>query len=261
MRTVVVGTNPRAGAIAAALGVPAAETAPAQADLVVVCVEEYARIPPLPDGADIVNLTSGTSGQAAGAANLFTGRYLDGALMAHPEHVGRPETVLVYSGSPEVFARNESQLARLGSATYLGPDAGTASLYDAAMLNFAWATLAGYLQTAALLTSAGVAARAFTPMLNEWLRTTVADVIDDYAGQIDAGSYPGEEEWLELDEPLMRDLITVTEQRGMDAALPKVVQALTARGIAAGRGAESFASLVEVIRGGGPGPIDRPATA
>lgn len=255
----VIGTNPRAAAIAAALAVPATDTVAGHADLVVVCVEDYSLVPRLPGDADIVNLTSGTSEDAARTADLFPGRYLDGALMAHPEHVGRPETVIVYSGSPDVFARTEKQLARLGSATYLGPAAGTASLYDAAMLNFAWATLTGYLQTAALLTSEGVAARAFTPMLNEWMRTTVAAVIDDYADQIDTGQYPGDEEWLELDEPLMRDLITVTEQRGMDAALPKVVQDLTARGIAAGHGAESFASLVEVIRGGGPGA--EPATA
>nr|WP_052478858.1 NAD(P)-dependent oxidoreductase [Kibdelosporangium sp. MJ126-NF4]CEL20972.1 3-hydroxyisobutyrate dehydrogenase [Kibdelosporangium sp. MJ126-NF4]CTQ95514.1 3-hydroxyisobutyrate dehydrogenase (EC 1.1.1.31) [Kibdelosporangium sp. MJ126-NF4] len=253
----VIGTNPRAKAIAAALAVPATESLTGQADLVVLCVEDYSRIPRLPGEADIVNLTSGTSEQAAEAANLFPGRYLDGALMAHPEHVGRTDTVLVYSGAPEVFARNEKHLTRLGSATYLGPDAGTASLYDAAMLNFAWATLTGYLQTAALLTGAGVEARTFTPMLNQWLKTTVADVIDDYAGQVDEGRYPGDEEWLELDEPLMRHLIAVTEQRGLDAALPRVVQSLTAQGIAAGRGSESFASLVEVIRGGG---LQRPAT-
>ncbi|CAM3335434.1 NAD(P)-dependent oxidoreductase [Kibdelosporangium persicum] len=254
MRTVMVGANPRGKAIAAVLG--ASESGLQQADLVVLCVEDYAQIPELPPGPDVVNLTSGTSEQAVEAGIRFGARYLDGALMAHPEHVGRPETVLVYSGSREVFDRHSELLARLGRTTYLGPDPGTASLYDAAMLNFAWATLIGYLQTATLLGTASVRAETFTPLLTDWLKSTVVDVISDYAGQIDAGRYPGDEEWLELDAPLMRHLITATEQRGLDSALPRLIESLTARGIAAGRGAESFASLVEVIRGGGP----RPAT-
>ncbi|MCE7006664.1 NAD(P)-dependent oxidoreductase [Kibdelosporangium philippinense] len=239
MRTVVIGANARAKAIADALD--------PVSGLVVVCVEDYSSIPDLPAGVDIVNLTSGTSFDAVQAAQRFPDRYLDGALMAHPEHVGLPETVLVYSGSAEVFARHEQTLAQLGSAIYLGPDPGTASLYDAAMLNFAWATLIGYLQTAALL---DVEAKTFTPLLTQWLKSTVVDVIEDYAGQIDAGRYPGDEEWLELDEPLMRHLIAATEQRGLDSGLPRLIQSLTARGIAAGHGRESFASLVNVIRAG-----------
>ncbi|WP_143446972.1 imine reductase family protein [Kibdelosporangium aridum] len=246
MRTEVIGANPRAKAIADAL-----EPVAGQAELVVICAEDYSTVPDVPPGPDIVNLTSGTTEEAVEAAKRFPGRYLDGALMAHPEHVGRPETVLVYSGSPDVFARHEKTLARLGSATYLGPDPATASLYDAAMLNFAWATLIGYLQSAALV---NVEARTFTPLLTQWLKSTVADVIEGYAGQIDAGSYPGDEEWLELDEPLMRHLIVATEQRGLDSALPRLIHSLTTRGIEAGSGAESFASLVEVIRGGGQLP-------
>ncbi len=84
------------------------------------------------------------------------GHYLDGALMAHLEHVGQPETVLVYSGSHEVFQRHQGSLAHIGGATYLGPAPGTAALYDVAMLNFAWATLIGFLQTSALLGTAQV---------------------------------------------------------------------------------------------------------
>lgn len=250
----VVGVNPRGEALAGALGVPAAEGF--DAELVVVCAEDHAGLWPLLarelTGRDLVNLTSGTSAEARQTAELVTargGRYLDGALMAHPEHVGSPETVLVYSGDAEVFQRHRAVLARLGGATYLGADPGTAALYDVAMLNFAWAALTGYLHTAALLGADGVRAETFTPLLAHWLRTTVVEVIEDYAGQVDDGVYPGGQEWLELDFPLMRNLVRASEERGLDAALPRLVAELTARGIAAGFGRESFASLVEVIRG------------
>ncbi|QWF80036.1 imine reductase family protein [Amycolatopsis sp. CA-230715] len=272
----VLGANPRGAAIAGALAraghavtlldpagrpepgtVPdgvatagAPESAPA-GNLVVLCAEDYDALWRLldrfPDPDALVNLTSGTSEQARAAASGRT-EYLDGALMAHPEHVGDDGTVLVYSGSEEAFRRHEDLLSRLGRATYLGADAGTAALYDLAMLNFAWATLLGYLQTAALLGTAGVPARTLTPLLTHWLSTTIADVIADYGGQIDAKEYPGDGEWLELDAPLMTNLVRATENSGLHAALPRLIESLTAEGIAAGLGKQSFASLVEVIR-------------
>lgn len=225
------------------------------ARLLVLCAEDYGVLEQLPSDSlsslDIVNVTSGTSEQAqqiAARVEALGGRYLDGALMAHPEQVGRAETVLVYSGSDEVFRRRESVLATLGRTIYLGSDAGIASLYDVAMLNFAWATLLGYIQAATLLATAGISAATVTPMMTDWLKTTVVEVIDEYAGQIDARSYPGDEEWLELDAPLMEHLIQATEERGLDAALPRLIESITAKGITAGHGKESFASLTEVLR-------------
>jgi 3-hydroxyisobutyrate dehydrogenase-like beta-hydroxyacid dehydrogenase len=260
----VIGSNPRATALATTLtraGLAVTTRAPggpatlATARLVVLCVEDYDELNSLLDqlltGHQVVNLTSGTSAQAREAAarvSALGGQYLDGALMAHPEHVGNADTVLVYSGAAEVFENNETLLRHWGSATYLGADAGTAALYDVAMLAFAWATHLGYLHTAALLGTAGVAAKTMTPLLTGWLRTTVADVIEEYAGQIDNRTYPGDEEWLELDAPLMDHLVQASEEHGLDPALPELVVSLTAKGINAGRGKESFASLVEVIR-------------
>jgi 3-hydroxyisobutyrate dehydrogenase-like beta-hydroxyacid dehydrogenase len=245
------GTLPRADSPIAAVDA---------ASLVVVMADDYAaarnqldQIGPSIAGRDVINLTSGTSGDALEAARVVSalgGRYLDGALMAHPEHVGNTDTVLVYSGSRQVFDRHKGALGALGGATYLGDDAGTAALYDLAMLNLAWATLLGYLQTVALLTSAGVAATTVTPQLTRWLGTTVADVIIGYAREVDEGRYPGDEEWLELDAPLMDHLIEVTSKRGLDGRLPQLIKDLTAQGIDAGHGADSFGSLIDVIRSG-----------
>ncbi|MGW0517054.1 imine reductase family protein [Crossiella sp. NPDC003009] len=250
----VVGINARGAGLAGALGVVAGDSF--DAGLVVVCAADHEELWALLardlGGRDLVNLTSGTSAQARETAARVAargGRYLDGALMAHPEHVGRPETELVYSGDAAVFEQHRAALDRLGNATYLGADPGTAALYDIALLNFAWATLIGYLHTAALLTADGVQAGAVTPMLTRWLRGTVSEVVADYAEQVDHGAYPGEQEWLELDWPLMANLVRASEERGLDPALPRLVESLTARGVAAGFGSASFASLVEVIRG------------
>ncbi|WP_194818017.1 NAD(P)-binding domain-containing protein [Nocardia sp. XZ_19_385] len=200
---------------------------------------------------DVVNLTSSTESQVRQLATQVTargGRYLGGALMGHPEHVGRSETVLVYSGSPDLFQQHRQVLETLGSATFLGSDPATATLYETAMLNFAWATLVGYLHSAALLRTADIPAMTMTPLLTHWMSTTIAPVISDYAQQIDGRRYPGAEEWLELDAPLMDHLIQTAEERGVDPRLPQLVRSLTRAGIAAGFGAQSFASLIEIVR-------------
>jgi 3-hydroxyisobutyrate dehydrogenase-like beta-hydroxyacid dehydrogenase len=228
--------------------------------LLVLCVEDYIAARRILEqvaddlpGHDVINLTSGDSAQADELSDWVTdsgGRYLDGALMAHPEHVGNADTVLVFSGSEAVFGSTEALLGQFGTAYYLGPAAGTASLYDAALLNFAWATLTGFLYSAALLQTAEVRASSVAPMLTHWLKTTVTDVIGDYAHQVDHGQYPGAEEWLELDHPLMGHLVRAHEMRGLDAALPQLVAGLTSRGIDAGHGSDSFASLIEIIKQG-----------
>ncbi|MBB5081581.1 NAD(P)-dependent oxidoreductase [Nonomuraea endophytica] len=281
VRTSVIGLNPRGAALAKAIAAAGhdvvvwdeagASAEPVEdvrradspqaaftASLVLMCLDDYdavqrvlGRAGPHLVSADLVNLTSGTSEQAQRAAAWVRargGHYLDGALMAHPEHVGQPETVLVYSGSREVFERRHSSLAHLGGATYLGPAPGTAALYDVAMLNFAWATLIGFLQTAALLGTAQVQATTVAPLLTHWLSTTVTEVITDYARQVDDHRYPGDQEWLELDAPLMDHLVDAVRARGLDTALPELIQSLTARGIDAGHGKDSFASLVEILR-------------
>ena len=242
---IVIGSNPRAQALRDALA-----TTTGTHDLVLLCVDDYAAaeaaLADQPGDRDVINLTSGTSAQATRLASR--GRYLDGALMAHPEHVGDPATVIVYSGSEAVFERHRERLAAFGQAVYLGPDPGTAALYDLALLNLAWATLTGFIQTAALLGTAGIRVAEVTPMLTGWLAGTVSEVVTDYAGQIDRGRYPGDGEWLELDAPLMDHLVDTTRELGLDETLATTVRTLTRRAIDAGHGKHSFASLIEIIR-------------
>lgn len=55
----------------------------------------------------------------------------------------------------------------------------------------------------------------------------------------------------------MDHLVEAAEERGIDSELPRLIRALTHRGIAAGHGADSFASLIDVIAKS-PRPDDDP---
>ncbi|AXB41811.1 hypothetical protein A4R43_04115 [Amycolatopsis albispora] len=161
--------------------------------------------------------------RAQGTAALTLVTLAEAAQVSRPvvyEHFGTREGASRARGRPRdggclqwtrgVFDRHRDRLAAFGQAVYLGGDPGAAARYDLALLNLAWATLAGFVQTAALLGTAGIRAGEVAPLLTGWLAGTVSEVITDYAGQLDRGSYPGDGEWLELDAPLMDHLVETT---------------------------------------------------
>ncbi|WP_158853656.1 NAD(P)-dependent oxidoreductase [Saccharothrix deserti] len=222
--------------------------------LVVVCLSDAASVrealaPHRAElvGRTLVNLTSGTSDEAR-ELSTWTGDYLDGAIMAIPGVIGRPEAFLLFSGSPEAFGKHRDSLDRLGSATFFGEDPGLASLYDVALLGVMWGTLNAFLHGAALLGTAKVDATAFAPFANQWVGS-VTGFISAYADQIDRGAYPAEDATLETHLGTMKYLVRESAAAGIDTDWPARIQALTERAIDGGHAGTSYASLIEVFRG------------
>ncbi|MEV0316866.1 NAD(P)-dependent oxidoreductase [Streptomyces sp. NPDC050658] len=236
------------------------EEAVAAAPLIVACVLDYPALhtvlDPVAAGglADkaLVNLTSGSPEQAgetaAWAATLGLG-YLDGAVMTTPPGVGTPEMMFLYSGSGDVFEAHRPALAALGDPLYLGAEPGRAALYDVALLGLMWATFTGWLHGTALL-GADAKAADFAPVAIRWLSHAVAGFMTTYAPQVDAGRYPGDDATVDVQIAAIDHLIHAAADRGVDNALPELLKATMERAAAAGHGPDSFASVIEVLRGG-----------
>ncbi|WP_030763712.1 NAD(P)-dependent oxidoreductase [Streptomyces griseus] len=236
---------------------PSAADAIAAAPLVVVCLTDYevfhAVLDPLGDalrGKTVVNLTSGHSDGARTTAAWAADRgaaYLDGAIMAIPPVIGTEHATLLYAGPQEVFDAHEATLAALGKATHLGADHGLASLYDVALLGIMWGVLNSFLHGTALLETAGVKAETFAPLANNWIGA-VTNFVSAYAGQIDEGTYPAHDATIDTHWATMVHLIHESEATGASAELPRFVKELTDRAIAAGRGGDSYAAMIEQFR-------------
>ncbi|WP_412079573.1 NAD(P)-dependent oxidoreductase (plasmid) [Streptomyces xanthophaeus] len=241
----------------AALGASVAPTvgdAIRASSLTIVCLTDFAAVrdtigPHRAElaGRTLVNLTSGTSGEARETA-AWTSDYLDGAIMAIPEVIGRPEAFLLFSGSSGAFDSHEDTLKRLGNSVFFGEDPGLASLYDVALLGVMWGTLNAFLHGAALLGAAKVDASAFAPFANQWV-SSVTGFVSAYADQIDRGAYPAEDAALETHLATMKYLVRESAAAGIDTDWPARIQALTERAIDAGHTGASYASLIEVFRG------------
>ncbi|MEU0404244.1 NAD(P)-binding domain-containing protein [Streptomyces sp. NPDC006197] len=222
--------------------------------LVVVCLSDTAAVrdtlgPYRTEltGRSLVNLTSNTSDEARDLAT-WPGDHLDGAIMAVPEVIGRPEAFLLFSGARPAFEKHRDTLLRLGGATFFGEDPGLASLYDVALLGVMWGTLNAFLHGAALLGTAGVDAAAFAPFANQWVGS-VTGFVSAYADQIDRGAYPADDAALETHLATMKYLVRESAAAGVDTDWPARLQALTERAIDAGYAGTGYASLVEVFRG------------
>ncbi|MFE0736366.1 NAD(P)-dependent oxidoreductase [Streptomyces sp. NPDC058855] len=257
--TVFNRTAGKAGPLVARGARHAASVAEAVAasELVVVCVLDYAAVRELLApvagglrGRVLVNLTSGSPEQAreqaAWAAGLGIG-YLDGGVMTTPPGVGDSANMILYAGSPALLAAHRDTLAVLGDPVDLGADAGLASLYDAGLLGLMWSVFGGWLHATALTGADGVPAKDFTEVAVRWLRT-VAWFMSGYAGQIDAGAYPGDDATIDVQVAAIGHLLHAGEARGVDDRLPRLHLELMREAVAAGHGGDSYARIIEAFR-------------
>ncbi|MEU9602876.1 NAD(P)-binding domain-containing protein [Streptomyces sp. NPDC048057] len=201
-------------------------------------------------GRSLINLTSGSPEQALEAvewARRYGVEYLDGAIMTTPPGVGSPDVMFLFSGDRTVFDAHRSALEALGDPRYLGAEPGLASLYDTALLGLMWATMTGWLHGTAVVTAEGTKATDFTAVATRWLGT-VNTFITRYAGQVDRGGYPGDDATVDVQVAVIDHLLHAAEARGVDNALPRLLKSLMERASAAGHGADSYGSLIEVLR-------------
>ncbi|MFD0416002.1 NAD(P)-dependent oxidoreductase [Streptomyces sp. NPDC127108] len=231
------------------------------AELVIACVLDYDALhtvlDPVADrlaGRALVNVTSGSPEQARDFRDWAEARgatYLDGAIMTTPPGVGSPDMMFLYSGSQDTFTAHKETLDVLGDALFLGTDPAVASLYDAALLGLMWATFNGWLHGTALVGADKVAAADYTVLANRWLGGAVSGFLTRYAAQIDEGDYPGDDATVDVQIATIDHLIHAAADRGVDNALPELLKASMERAKALGHGGDSYASVIEVLRGKG----------
>ncbi|MGI5339267.1 NAD(P)-dependent oxidoreductase [Streptomyces sp. CA-181903] len=234
----------------------------AAAPLVVVCLSTYEAVREVLSpcaaglaGRTLVNFASGSPVQARDAADRAGAlgvRYLDGAVLTTPSHVGRPDSLQLYGGPRPAFDGHRGVLAALGDPVYLGDDPALPAVHDIALLGLLWSTLTGWLHGVALTGAdgpgGGVSATAFTGVAGRWMKT-VGRLMEECAPQVDAGEYPAGEFPLGQHLMLMGLLRHAGELRGVESGLPQAFLKLAGRAVEDGHGADGYARLIEYVRG------------
>ncbi|MFJ9615895.1 NAD(P)-dependent oxidoreductase [Streptomyces noursei] len=205
-------------------------------------------------GRVLVNLSSDTPDKARAAARWAADHgavQLTGGVTVPPSGIGRPESSTFYSGPREVFDAHRPVLEVVtGKADYRGEDPGLAALYYQMGMVMFWTSMLGYWQAIALADANGLAA---SDILGHAVETanSLPGFFTFYAERIDAGAHQGDVDRLAMGLASVEHVLHTNADAGVDTALPAAVVEIFRRGIKAGHGADSFSSLLELMKKGG----------
>lgn len=218
-------------------------------------------------GKAVIQLTSGSPRLAREEARWVEAQgagYLDGAIMATPDFIGKPETALLYSGSRDIYERHNRLLFALGGGTsYVGDVPGQASALDTALLTQMWGGLFGALQGIAVAEVEGLDLETFRSHLSAF-KPVVDAALFDLVDRTNARRFAGDDATLAslgAHYSAFQHLLEACEERGLNAAMPRAMDSIFRQALTLGRMEDDFASLAPLFRNGSPSQSREPANA
>jgi len=230
----------------------------AASPLVIACLTTYddtiQALEPAVDalsGRTLITLNSGIPTHVRQMADWATGhgaRYLDGAIKNVPQAVGKPDTLLYYSGDKALFDDHEATLRVLGGDTvYLGSEPDLAALYETAVGGILLPTLVGFFQGAALITKRGLPASSLVPYSIKWLEM-VNSVLPTLAEEIDSGDYSQPFSSVGLFHQAIDDEYQMGKDENIDVSWQAPMHDLLKRAVAEGHADHNISALVEMFK-------------
>jgi 3-hydroxyisobutyrate dehydrogenase-like beta-hydroxyacid dehydrogenase len=233
---------------------PRVASAVSASPIVLVCVEDYTvtrsllgteEVAPALAGRVLVELSTGTPQDARDAEAWARERgagYLDGAIMATPSQIGRPDTPIFVSGAETVFRRSEPVLRTLaGNLMYMGESVGSASAWDLATLSC--------LHGARVFESEGLRVSDLGSMIAD-IAPILGEMIRHAGAVIQTGTYENPESSVKTCTVAFELSVKHAREARINAEFPTFALGLSKRATAAGYGEEEFAALIKVLREG-----------
>jgi 3-hydroxyisobutyrate dehydrogenase-like beta-hydroxyacid dehydrogenase len=240
---------------------PSAASAVGVSPIVLVCVEDYKvtrnivgmeEVAAVLAGRVLVELSSGTPQDARDAEAWARERglaYLDGAIMATPSQIGRPDTPMFVSGAETAFRRSEPVLKILaGNLIYMGESVGSAAAWDLATLSCLFGAILGFFHGACIFESEGLRVgdlgaliADISPVLGEMIR---------HAGEvIQTGTFDRPQSSVKTCTVAFELFMKQAREAGINAEFPTFGLGLFKKAMAAGYGEEEVAAFIKVLRG------------
>lgn len=231
-----------------------------RADIVLVILNDYetaAALLKAPEAAAalrgklIVQLTSGTPAQAralAAWARKHDIRYLDGAIMAPPDLIGKPDCLILYAGASGEFAEQRGWLEALaGHTVHAGEDVGLAAALDSALLVNYWGALFGVLYGVAVSQAEQIPLDVYAGHVRA-LSPVIADGVIDVIERVRSSNFATTPATIETHRAALTHLREICAQHGIDRgildAFHRVLQSASDRGLAQ----HDFSALSGIIR-------------
>jgi 3-hydroxyisobutyrate dehydrogenase-like beta-hydroxyacid dehydrogenase len=242
------------GTVLAASALAAVQASP----VVLVCVADYAAsraILAAPGVADalrgkvLVQLSTGTPQDAREDWAALSGvAYLDGALLATPSQIGRPDTPLFISGEERALAACRPVLeAVAGNIQYMGEPIGNAAAWDLATLSCMFGAMSGFFHGVRICESEGLKVNAFSQMIGA-ISPVLGEMISAEGEAIHANRYGDPESSMATCAGSGRLFVKQAREAKLDASFPNFLMAMFDRSLNAGLANERLAAMVKVLR-------------
>jgi 3-hydroxyisobutyrate dehydrogenase-like beta-hydroxyacid dehydrogenase len=240
---------------------PSAASAVGVSPIVLVCVEDYkvtrnivgmAEVAPVLAGRVLVELSSGTPQDARDAEAWARERgvdYLDGAIMATPSQIGRPDTPMFVSGAETAFRRTEPVLKTLaGNLIYMGESVGSAAAWDLATLSCLFGTIVGFFHGARIFESEGLGVADLGALIAD-ISPVLGEMIKHAGEVIRTGTFDRPQSSVKTCMVAFELFMKQAREAGINSEFPTFGLGLFKKAMAAGYGEEEVAALIKVLRG------------
>jgi 3-hydroxyisobutyrate dehydrogenase-like beta-hydroxyacid dehydrogenase len=247
----------REGAVLA----PSVAAAVSASPVVLVCVEDYKITRSILATEEVahaladrvlVELSSGTPQDARDAEAWALERgvdYLDGAIMATPSQIGRPDTPIFVSGAESAFRRSEPVLRSLaGNLIYMGESVGSAAAWDLATLSSLFGAIVGFFHGARIFESEGLHVGDLGSMIAD-ISPLLGEMIKHAGDVIQTGIFDRPQSSVKTCTVAFELFVKQAREAGINSEFPTFGLGLFKKAIAAGYGEEEVAALIKVLRG------------
>lgn len=200
----------------------------------------------------IVNLGTGGPEDARRVAAHVEGqggRYLDGAIQAAPSQMGQDDTPLFLSG-PQAHFEEAAPLLKIlaGNLVHVGENIDAAAFMDLATLSYVYGAYAGFLHGASIAEATGIDVATYGGLVRA-ISPSFGAFFEHQGGVIASGDFRVTESPLRISLPAVRRILQSSEQLGLNAEMPTLVDGWLRKAEAAGLADEELAALIKVLRG------------
>ena len=203
------------------------------------------------DGRLLAQLTTGSPKDAREAeawAHRHGAAYLEGAIQAAPDQMGRPDTPLLVSGAQAVFAEAEPLLKVLaGGIVYLGEKASAAAAMDLATLSSIYGTMLGFLHGARIAEHEGFDVAEYGRIV-AGIMPTFAGFLQHEGAVIQSGDFAISQSPMRISVEATQRILQTAQEAGINTEFPAFAAGLFRRADAAGLGGEELAALIKLLR-------------
>jgi 3-hydroxyisobutyrate dehydrogenase-like beta-hydroxyacid dehydrogenase len=198
-----------------------------------------------------VQLTTGTpddARQMQSWAQPLGIEYLDGAIISYPVDIGKPQSIVLYSGPEDLFNRIKPLLLAFGdNAMFVGKEIGNASAQDMVILAFVMGTMFSLLQGYAVYEAENLPVEGFMPFIKS-LMPALEAALSGLTTTIRAKDYDNTQATLDVWAACPRELRKWCGDHRVDHSLVDPQISLMDEAIKDGKGHADFAYLYELLK-------------